>query len=152
MISGPLLLDANLLLLYVVGCASTDYIPNYKRLKAFRLEDFFILRDMISNASSIRSTPNILTEVSNLSVHIQEPAQSEIRKYLRNIVRVLEETFVPSITAVQQNEFTWLGLTDAAIIWLAAEKTTVMSADLKLCQALHAKGLKALNFNHYRDL
>jgi hypothetical protein len=45
------LLDANLLVLWVVGRASRDYIGRHKRLRAYDLADFDSLMRMLARRS-----------------------------------------------------------------------------------------------------
>ena len=60
-------LDANLLVLFVVGIASPSYIAKHKRLAAYTENDFALLTDLLSAAGSVIVTPNIVTETSNLA-------------------------------------------------------------------------------------
>ena len=73
-----IIVDANLLLLWIVGLASPDYIHRHKRLQAYTNEDFLILVNILSRARRIILTPNTLTETSNLAGYIAEPARTEI--------------------------------------------------------------------------
>src|ERR1700674_3017507 len=65
-----IILDSNLLLLFIVGTASRDYISKHKRLQAYRDVDFTLLTQMLAAAPKIVLTPNTLTEVSNLARQI----------------------------------------------------------------------------------
>lgn len=149
--SCPILLDTNLLILFVVGTASRGYIEKHKRLTEFTVEDYDALLKIISAASAVLVTPNTLTETSNLSAHIGEPAKSEIFKVLRSVVASSEETYVPSRKASERKEFVRLGLTDASLIEMSSDETTVLTADLDLYLAVLNKGASAINFNHIRD-
>jgi hypothetical protein len=90
------LLDANLLLLLVVGATDRSYIKRHKRLKAYTESDFDALQEIIQTMTGIVVTPNILTEVSNLAKQIAEPARAEIALTFRALVHGLEENYVPS--------------------------------------------------------
>jgi hypothetical protein len=59
-------LDANLLVLLVVGLAEPRYIPLHKRLKAFTVDDFKLLTKMIAASAGMAVAPNALSEASNL--------------------------------------------------------------------------------------
>ncbi len=62
-----LLVDANLLLLYFLGSYDRKQISSNKRLATFSVEDFDLIVRVLKLFSLLVTTPNILTEVSNLS-------------------------------------------------------------------------------------
>ena len=149
-----IVVDANLLLLWIVGLASPDYIRKHKRLQAYTDEDFTILLNILSRARRIILTPNTLTETSNLAGYISEPARTEILCVLAALIKAAEteERFIDSMTAAARPEFFRLGLTDSALLHLAAEPHTLLTADVGLYLAALRRGLNAENFNHYRNL
>lgn len=147
----PILLDTNLLVLFVVGTASRGYIEKHKRLTEFTVEDYDALLKIIAAASAVLVTPNTLTETSNLAAYIGEPAKSHIFEVLRTVVASSEESYVPSRKASEREEFVRLGLTDASLIETSTDETTVLTTDLGLYLAVLNKGVPAINFNHVRD-
>ncbi len=146
-----ILLDTNLLVLFVVGTTSREYIAKHKRLTEFSVEDYDALLKIISAASAVLVTPNTLTETSNLAAHIGEPAKSHVFDVLRDVIANSQETYVPSRRAAEREEFVRLGLTDASLIETSSEETTVLTTDLGLYLAVLGKGTPAINFNHVRD-
>lgn len=147
------IIDANLLLLAVVGKASRDYIHRHKRLQGYSLSDYDRLCDLLFKATRIVVTPNILTEVSNLARQIGEPARTKVSQSLRNFIQmatVVDERYVQSVDATCRKEFLRLGLTDSALLSLAADSTMLLTADLHLYLAATAAGYRATNFNHLR--
>ncbi len=153
---GPvtIIVDTNLLLLWIVGLASADYIRKHKRLRAYTDEDFALLLNILSRARKIILTPNTLTETSNLAGYIAEPARTEIYSVLAALIKAVEteEYFIPSERAAARPEFTRLGLTDSALLELIDETHTLLTADVDLYLAALYRGLNAENFNHYRNL
>lgn len=147
----PILLDTNLMVLFVVGTTSRQYIPRHKRLAAFTVDDFDTLVSVISRAPSVLVTPNTLTETSNLAAHIAEPARSEVFRVLRAVISKVQETYVPSTVAAKREEFIRLGLTDAVLMEASSQEAAVLTTDLNLYLAAIAKGSPAVNFNHLRD-
>lgn len=147
----PILLDTNLLILFLVGSASRDYIAIHKKLTSFDCDDYDELLKIIRNASDVFVTPNTLTETSNLAGYIKEPAKSNIFKVFREMIKSSIELFIPSAVAAQTEEFIRLGLTDAAILnALTNQELVVLTTDLDLYVAALSKG-KAINFNHLRN-
>lgn len=151
MTACSILLDTNLLVLYLVGTASREYIPRHKRLQAFTVDDYDLLLTRISRALSVLVTPNTLTETSNLAAYIGEPAKVAVFQVLRSVIAVSEEKYIPSQTAAGREEFIRLGLTDAAIIEAALQEVVILTADLNLYLAAMSHGIQAINFNHLRD-
>lgn len=149
---GGLLIDTNLLVLFVVGTAAKEYIAKHKKLTEFTVEDYDLLVKLIARASEVLVTPNTLTETSNLAAYINEPARSKVLDVLRMVSIDSQERYVPSSAAARRSEFIRLGLADAALLEAtAAEKVTLLTADFNLYHAALAKGSQALNFNHLRD-
>jgi predicted nucleic acid-binding protein len=149
---GGLLIDTNLLVLFVVGTAAKEYIAKHKKLTEFTVEDYDLLVKLIARASEVLVTPNTLTETSNLAAYIGEPARSKVLDVLRMVSIDSQERYVPSSAAARRSEFIRLGLADAALLEAtAAEKVTLLTADFNLYHAALAKGSQALNFNHLRD-
>ena len=100
-------------------------------------------------------TPNIYTEVSNLSRHISEPAKTKIANTLREFTLTrtdVEERYIASRNAMSREEFIRLGLTDAGLLELAAQKAMILTTDLGLYLAALNAGYQATNFNYLRDL
>ena len=147
----PVLVDTNLLVLFIVGTASPSYIQRHKRLTEFDEEDYKLLVRLLSNASDVFVTPNTLTETSNLAGYISEPARSQVYRVLQKITNESTEIVIPSKSAVARTEFIRLGLTDAALIHATTENTVLLTADLSLYLAATAAGAIAMNFNHIRD-
>lgn len=149
--AGPILLDTNLLLLFVVGTASRDYISKHKRLTQFTVEDYDTLVKVIERAPEVLLSPNTLTETSNLAAYIAEPAKGAIFQVLKNVISGSQERYISSRVATERLEFLRLGLTDAALVEASTEEVAILTTDLDLYLAAIAKGSPAMNFNHLRD-
>ena len=149
-----IILDANLLLLLVVGSADRSFIAKHKRLRSYTDEDFDLLLLLLSRVNGIIVTPNTLTETSNLAGYISDPARTVIYQMFRAIVQApaTAELSVESKLAVSGAEFVRLGLTDSVLLHLATGSHTLLTADVDLYLAATTRGLKAENFNHFRNL
>lgn len=144
-------LDANLLVLLVVGLAEPRYISVHKRLKAYGVADFNLLRSMIAEAAGVAVTPNVLSEASNLLRHINEPAKTQIGVAFRQLIKNTDEIYVASADASSRSEFLRIGLSDSALLEVSKKNIVVLSVDLDLCLAALAAGYEVVNFNHVRD-
>ena len=148
-----LIVDANLLVLYVVGAVDRTHVGRHKRTATFTADDFDLIVELFSKAAAVIVTPNILTEVSNVCVFgLGGRSASAVREKLRLFTRVegVAESYVPSRVAADRVAFSRLGLTDAGILELSASGHTVLTDDLPLCLELARLGARVLNFNHLR--
>jgi len=152
---GPVLVDANLLLLLVVGSADRRYIAIHKRLSGYTEADFELLVEAISLFSDIVLVPHVLAEVSSLSRQVQDPARSRIQEKFRDLVEMSGEVTVSSVDGVHREEFLALGLTDAVMLHLcgaidAALGLTLLTNDARLAVQAEMLGYDVLNFSHLR--
>lgn len=147
------LLDANLLLLLIVGSAGRHLIGRHKRLRAFSQEDFDQLRGILRSASVIQTSPNVLTECSNLSRQIEGPARRRISEAFHDITRVTAEVHVQALEVTPSENFLRLGLTDAILLSLfQAGHSVLLTADLDLfVTACGIDPARAVNWNHLRE-
>jgi hypothetical protein len=147
-----IVLDTNILVLFVVGGTSLVYIEKHKRLSAYSREDFNLLVRIIRSADRIVTTPNILTEVSNLCRYIGEPACSEITRFLGSLIEnTIIEKYVESKAAKKQSDFVRIGLTDAALIEALEQSFTLITDDFDLYKIASKRGFDVLNFTHIRE-
>lgn len=145
------LIDTNLLMLLVVGYYDKGFISQHKRTNKFTAEDFEILEILIEGASLV-STPSVLTEVSNLLWQCSEPHASKIRTVFTEVVSLCDEISLRSAEVVVSQEFMKLGLTDAGILELEKASGSILTQDLDLHLAAHARGIATENFTHFRNL
>lgn len=147
-----LLVDSNVLALYVVGNHDTGLITRHKRTSQFVEKDFRLLDDFLRQFKRLVTTPNVLTEVSSLVAQIGGEAEVKLRLVLAGLIPVFDEKYIPSGGASQVAEFRRLGLTDAAVLSLAdRDRLLVLTDDLPLYSALQRKGIAAINFHHLRE-
>ena len=146
-------IDANLLVLLVVGATDQALISKHRRLRTFMVEDYGRLVELIEQAGQVFLTPNTLTEASNLLAQHPNPERSRFFAVFRRIIGKSEEIVVASKAASRNNEFVRLGLTDAALLEVISEETPLVTVDLELFRAAFAKGqVAALNFTHLQAL
>jgi len=144
------LIDTNILLMYIVGTLDPRLIPTFKRTKMFTVDDYTILCRFLQHFRSIVTAPNILTEVSNLAGQMADPRRTRVFQILTQAIKVFPEHFVHSTVAVEDSAFLKLGLTDVVIAQIAVGDVLVLTDDFKLSQHLERSGLDVVNFNHVR--
>src|SRR5436305_13062515 len=146
-----LLIDTNILLLYIVGSLSPDQIARHKRTDNFTVEDYRLLDRVLRQFGGIVVTPNILTEVSNHLGQTDEKTKTKLWALLGALVPVFDERHIQSREAVGVAEFSRLGLTDASILACPPQDLTILTDDLHLYLALQRRGAGVINFHHLRD-
>jgi len=149
------LIDTNLLLLVLVGLFDRSLIGKFKRTQTFESDDFDKLIGIIANCNGcLYTTPNILTELTNLTDNDTLNKNNTFFQFLYNFIDQFVEINVDSKTIVRNNEiaFIKLGLTDASIMNAATEDILIVTDDLSLYQFLSLSSKPAINYNHLRFL
>ena len=149
MSTRSLVLDANVLVLLVVGLTSRSYIRIHSRLSAYTEGDFDLLHAYANAAHRIVVTPNTITEASNLVGQINEPARSKIMHKLRQLTEEVEEIYVESKHAAQEAVFPRLGITDSVLLSREFADAELLTADLDLYVAACSTGRNVVNFNYH---
>ena len=148
---SALFIDANLIVLLVVGQAGRELIARHSRTKMFAVEDYDRLIRAISRVGELRVTPNTLTEASNLLGQHGEPQRSRLLLKLRELIERNPEIVVASADAARHVAFPRLGLTDAALLEVVSADAPLLTVDLDLYVAALASGEEAaINFNRWR--
>jgi hypothetical protein len=145
------LVDTNLLVLYLVGTVNKQRILNFKRTGDFAVEDFELLVRLISWFGKLIATPHVLSQVSDLT-DLTGAELIAVRRVFKALVEQVEESCDASRLVVDDPAFERLGLTDAAIATVCSRGILVLTTDVRLQIALQARDIDALNFNHIRLL
>jgi hypothetical protein len=151
--SKTLLLDTNLLPLYLVGCKDPKLLEGARRLNAYIEEDFYLLIEFIeeSGFTQFVSTPHILSEASNLIGLERDLLKTLGRNAIMEYVQHCNEITHNAAILVHEPEFNRLGLTDVAIRLASSLPASVLTADLPLYLHLANAGVEVVNFNHIRQ-
>ena len=151
--SRGILVDTNILLLYFVGQYDRSKIGQFKRTRdRYSAEDYDVLALLLSRFDRIVTTPNILSEVSNLSQHWAEPSRAGYSYTFANRIAELSEQYVVSADAASLPCFPKVGLTDSGIVRLANDGYLVLTDDFELYGRLSKAGIDVLNFSHLRPI
>lgn len=145
-----LFIDTNLLLVLLVGTLDPDQVERFKRTRAYSRADHALLIAFADRFSRMATTPNVLTEVSNLLGQLREPLRRRAMDVLAALTGRVEEEYTPSRRLVADPAFAALGLADISVVASADEHVTVLTADLALYLRLASAGIEVVNFNHLR--
>ncbi len=146
-----LLVDANLLLLYLIGELEMTLVPRFKRTRGFTVDEFLLVKAIVESFSRVVTTPGVLTEVSNLAGHLEGKWRPPFFTLLAEKVQSLQEEYIPSRHAAHTVTFQKLGLTDSAIILACEGRYLAFTADFPLANFMETNRLDVLNFNHIRS-
>lgn len=137
------LFDANLLLVYLVGQCGQHQLNRSGRTQQYAHFYPLLERVVEKHFSVLYTTPNVLTEVSNLGRDLGVPFFTALRR----VARLLNEEYCTSKDAVECEKFTSLGLTDSGLLSVG-EKVLIVTVDLPLYQILRSRNIEAINFTH----
>ena len=147
-----ILLDTSILLLFYVGAYSREEITRFKRTRKFTIEDHDLLVRILRYFDNRITTPNILTEVSNLANQLPQHHKSGFFMKFASGINLLHEQYISSSDIAERDEFLRFGLTDTGIVQLVQGRYLVLTDDFRLSQYLASLRVDVVNFNHIRTL
>src|ERR1035441_3092831 len=142
-IGRPAILDSNLLLLRWCASFDRELVNSFKRLNCFQTEDIDLLSETLKVFSAVRTTPHVLTEVSNLANSLPKWIKVDWSEHFSRQIQVIQEEWT-SAAKIASGDFMWLGLTDAALAALASTHV-ILTIDFPLSNSLETQGLKVIN-------
>jgi len=140
-----ILIDTNILLLYLVGSLDINLIKNFSRTAMFSEKDFDFTSRFIDSFRVKITTPHILTEVSNLFGN-----KLDLHIVLKEFTKLADEEFLESIKVTENEAFTNFGLTDAAIIEASKNSYLIFTDDRPFFGYLVNKGIEAVSLDQLR--
>lgn len=149
-----IILDANVLILFLAGNADRKLLGTAVGLKEFEFADLELVNEFAFSTVRHVSLPNVLTETSNMLRQIKgfQKSGALIRKYCET----LDEVHEPSKNVAEHVHFDLLGLTDAAILMAslvqrtAGHEVVVLTRDKDLHGKLVSQKIEAINPDHYK--
>ena len=142
------LVDTNVLLLLFMGRFDRKLVGKDNRLSSYVPEDYDILLGLLNKFKTRVTTPNILTEVSNLSRHLLRDAS--FNNVFARTAGLLEEQYVASHKVLSVVELRGFGLADVATMEVAKHDYLVLTDDFRLRGMLRKQRVDALNFSEVR--
>jgi len=140
-----LLVDSNLLVLYVVGAVNRRRIAQFKRTEKYNPADYELLTMLMSEFTSLYTVPQVMADLVGRE-------RIFAREVLKRMICEVTESAVSSRDASDHQIFANLGLTDAAIASAArGHDCFVLTDDLPLYVWLNQVGVPAANYTHLRE-
>lgn len=145
-------LDANLLVLLLVGRVNLRRIESFKRTQNFTKNEYVLLEILLESfGHPLVATPHVLSQVSDLT-DLGGVEGTHIRRLFKTTIRTIDETYTPARKLVDHPAFERFGLGDASIASACEQNFVVVTADVRLHLALEVLGHDSINFNHVRNL
>ena len=147
-----LLIDTNLLLMLFIG--SIMDVSKFKRTKkGFKQSHYDLLLAFTLKFKYIITTPNILTEVSNLAgnSNIYGKIRTDFFQEFTNHLTIYPEKYIKS-QSIPEEIIHKYGLTDAGIIHLVKDKYLLLTDDFPLKGFAEKKNIDVINFTNIRYL
>jgi len=145
------ILDANLLMLLLVGSYNRARIPSFKRTKRYIEDDYDILRLIIDPFKKFVTTPAILVEISNLTGAIDSHFDAPFFELFREYVQNAYEVYIPSVELMEISEWLEFGLTDIGMIQAARQhEYLIITDDMRLHALLELAGMDVIGFSNVR--
>jgi rRNA-processing protein FCF1 len=141
------LVDTNLLLLFILGRASRTNIGRHKRLRDFSEFEFDNLVGLLSSATKLVTTPHILAETSNL-LDIGKRADVATVSLFTEFVCNAEEVSIAAEAAVAHPSFARFWLTDTVIHHIVTDRVFVLTVDRAIYGSLSEMGAEVINIRH----
>lgn len=149
-----LLVDTNVMLLFIVGKYDLDYIENFpfRRTAHYSKEDFEKLLNVFSRFKKIIITPHTLTELYHLSEKVHSFKIEEYFNVFINVLLGFDEIYVDKNIILETPNLHKFGVADFAILSLASDKKyLVLSDDYKLSGLLRSKNIDSLSIYDVRE-
>ena len=142
-------LDTNLVLLLLVAQVDRSLLTRYKRVQMFTDRDIPLLNQLLGSFQRTLTTPQVLTEISNLLWQAPPHAQRRLKAVFAQYIGATPEIYVRSDELVKRDTFFELGVTDCSLED-ASLQHTIITMDFRLAGKILSMGRHALNFNHAR--
>jgi len=149
------LLDTNVLLLWLMAQFQSNLIGG-KRLEKYTLADGLLLANYVRQFKRILTTPQILTETSNLAAQaLTGRLKVEFFERVFPLFCLQSDpafhTCQTDIKVVDSPTFVRLGFTDAHLAATVNADRLLLTDDLDLHLAALAKRAASINFTHMRE-
>jgi hypothetical protein len=146
----PAILDSNLLLLQWCASYDRELIGSFKRLSYFQIEDIQLLSETLKVFKTVRTTPHVLTEVSNLANSLPAWRKDLWSQFFAEQITLTPEIYTASAEVASDVAAIRFGITDAALTQLASDHV-ILTIDWPLANILESRGLSVINFTHLRE-
>src|ERR1035441_627950 len=126
------LVDTNLLVLFLVGTVNRQRITNFKRTGDFTIEDYELLARLIGWFGKLIATPHVLSQVSDLTDRAGGELVASRALLKRLVIEQIEETYAGSRFLVADSCFDSLWIDRRRCCHGVFRGVLVLTTDLQL--------------------
>ncbi|OHD55833.1 MAG: hypothetical protein A2Y33_14465 [Spirochaetes bacterium GWF1_51_8] len=151
MIPSFIVIDANLLILLLVGLYNENQIKAFKRTANFTVKDYEVIKFYFNNAEKVYITPHILTEVSNLTDRYWN--NYNLFNTFKALTKSQIEVYIPKEKLLGFQFLPQIGIADSSLYFAAKETNSVVITDDEECVPyLESLDCKVLRFSVIQKL
>lgn len=151
-IKKGIIVDSNIMLLFLVGCYDINYINMFKRTMKYTIEEYYFIRDLLTTyyyKDKLYTSPHILTELSNLSKKIKGDRRNKYFNFFIKILNNAYEIYIEKNKILEFKELSKFGITDIGIYKIAKKNNLlVLTDDFRLSSYLLGNCINALNLRN----
>lgn len=147
---GSVIIDTNLMLLLIIGEMGKDP-QEFKRTMQFVAKDLMLLRRIVSAFRRLITSPNIVTEVDNLSRNLPEREHQNLSRAVASAFQETVEIYVPSKSVLSTPDHWRFGVSDCVALSLINQNILTITDDYRLYNKILKMGHDAININHIRS-
>lgn len=145
-----IIIDTNVMLVYIVGIYNQNYLLKFERTRGYK-EVFEYVYAVLPQFRRHIITPHILTELSNLSMRIQDNRLVEYFSVFSRILGGTAEEYISKDDILNSVLLPKLGVTDLTIIEAAEKyKCLVFTDDWPATGHMRYRGIEVLNLKEIR--
>jgi predicted nucleic acid-binding protein len=163
-----IIVDTNILILFLLGSCNSSLIEKSRLLnnndKNYSKEDFALLKDIIQLFDEVIITPQIIAEISNLSITGNRAVYgTQLLKYLQTVIDFLKRNEerhhkIECLWDTKLEIIANFGFTDITMFELSRqEKIPILTDDVEffnyaISQNTHTFSLEAIKNEQYKDI
>jgi len=148
-----IIIDTNIMLVYIVGTYDIEYIADFKRTAKYCADDYKFICHVLPYFNKKVITTHILTELSNLSMQIQDNRLAGYFSAFRELLKEARENYINKDRILGLPLLPKLGVTDLAILEVVKKfKYLTFTDDFRMSGYIRSMGIDVLNLNDIRTV
>jgi rRNA-processing protein FCF1 len=144
--SKGIVVDTNLMLLVAVGSYDHRRISTFKRTQKYNYLIFRLVISVLERFELRYTTPNVVTELDNLSRYLREDEWVAISKSLGSLIPSFIEIYTASRELLRHPLHSALGAADCSMAVIS--DVLIFTDDLPFASRLERQGREVLNLSH----
>jgi hypothetical protein len=145
------LIDANLLVMLMIGEIDPSHIAKYERTNKYEEVDYEFLSSLLGTNVSLVVTPHVAAEVSNLGNKLTGKYHEDFLRLLDVFIQRCRERWTEARFVVGDPDYLRLGLTDAGLLGMKRNSPLVITDDLDLYLALETRRRPTIKYAHLME-